>query len=191
MSSRFEMEAVYSRGTYAFSKNWSVRFLIDDLHVYKPIYPHDKEKKYYPETSDMSSLFQPGSLKCCSERERWKNHHIFQHRRLARVWWRSSECLIFCKPAEPSFSCLFSGCCDVSRWASLYKALNNGSLDLRHHRDCGVFHIWKDKKSLSPPPPLRQQPGSTLFFSVGKPETEAFSQSTAGWLTEQWLKMVL
>lgn len=181
------MDAVYSRGTYAFSKNWSVWFLIDGLHVYNP---HDKENKYYPETSDMSSMFQPASLKCCSEKEHLKNHFaVFQHQRLARVWWCSFECLIFCKPAELSFSCLFSGCCDVSRWAGLYKALNNGSLDLRHRRDCGVFHITKDKKSLSPRP-LRQVPSSTLFFSVGKPEMEAFSRPTAGWLTVQWLKMV-
>lgn len=129
-----------------------------------PFIPTIKRKKYYPDTSDMWSMFQPDSLKCCWEKEHLKSRHVFQHRRLARVWWCSSECLIFCKPAEPSFSCLFSGCCDVSRWAGLYKAVNNGSLDLRHHRDCGVFHITKDKKKSLTPPPLRQLPGSTMFF---------------------------
>lgn len=157
-----------------------------------PFIPTIKRKKYYPDTSDMWSMFQPDSLKCCWEKEHLKSRHVFQHRRLARVWWCSSECLIFCKPAEPSFSCLFSGCCDVSRWAGLYKAVNNGSLDLRHHRDCGVFHITKDKKkkpqSSSSETAARQH---NVFFSVGKPETEAFSQSTADWLTAQWLEMVL
>lgn len=79
------MDAVYSGGTFAFSNNWSVWFLIDDLHVYKPAYPHDKEKKYYPETSDMSSMFQPDSFKCYSEKEHLKNRDVFQHLRLARV----------------------------------------------------------------------------------------------------------
>lgn len=96
----------------------------------------------------MACMFQSGSLKCSSEKEHF--NIVFSSIGVCtRVWWSSSECLIFCKPAKPSFSCLFSGRCDVSRWAGLYKALNNGTPDLRHHRDCGVVHITKDKKKAS------------------------------------------
>lgn len=51
-----------------------------------------------------------------------------QHSGLSCLWLCSAECLIFCKPAESSFSSLFSGLLWwFPGWAGLYKALNSAS----------------------------------------------------------------
>lgn len=126
--------------------------------VYKP-YPRDKEKEILPRCP-------------------WYVEHVSV--RLTQVPLRGRT---FKEPpcddvlgdvwsSKPSFSCLFPGCWDVSWRAGLYKALNGGSADLRHHWDCGAFHVTKDRKKTKTSfsaPPVRQLLRSTLFWSVGKP----------------------